>query len=176
MLLDAKAILAAGNDQMKTVKVPEWGGEVLIGIMGALDAARLNDWLDSLPKRDEGKEDEKDGKIRILTTDSPGGEPEIMEDEDEEQDSGDEIPEAKKYTRTQQTELMLRYLTACILDPSTYQPAFTIEKIEELGRKDGRVLGRIYREILDLHGMTEKSAEEIEKNSAATPSGGSGSA
>jgi hypothetical protein len=177
MLLDAEHILKAQDSPTKVISVPEWGGDILIGVLGALDGVRLADWADSLPSPEKpgAKTDRQDKDDRIFTTDGP---PEgIMLDQPagQEQAETEDEPKVRKLTRTQQIELMMRYLVSCILDPDTYQPAFGRDQIEQLGRKNPKVLSRIYDEILDLHALTEKSTEKIEKNSERTTAEDSGS-
>jgi hypothetical protein len=70
---------------------------------------------------------------------------------------------------------MVRWCLYSILDPKTHQPAFTIEQVRELGAKSFNALETVYREALKLNRLTEKAAEEFEKNSegpGASDSGG----
>lgn len=50
MLLNAQQILDAGDCRTVEVPVPEWGpgAAVLVGTIGALERARMQDWLDTL--------------------------------------------------------------------------------------------------------------------------------
>lgn len=189
MLLNAAAILAASDRNTVIVDVPEWGdpgtpqsdpaspdvAQVLVGTMGALAAARLQDWLlgqpqAASPATEAGEPDDSD---EVVTCDSPGGEPEPVGQAGPPEPDGDEEPE-RRYTRTQQTELMLRYVAESILDPDTRRPAFTAEQIEALGTRSKVPLLRIYHAALELNGDTKASSEELEKNSGGTTAGGSG--
>lgn len=159
MLLDAKGIMAAKDKKTKIVPCPEWGGDVLLGVMGALDRAKMADWFLSL---------KEDNSLHITTTDSPSDQGEMADDK--KLNSDEEV----KYTMEEHTELMLKYLAATILDPSTYQPAFSPDNIEELGQKNPKILGILYKEALDLNADSEIEMEKIEKNSEGTTEKDSG--
>jgi hypothetical protein len=162
-LLNAEGISSARDRETVTVDVPEWEGEILIGTMGALDAAQLQDWLEPLfkPKEDEENDD------TLVTCDSPEGKPENLEEGGEEQPS-------RPLTHSEHTEFMLRYLAATILDPQTYQPAFSRDEIEKLGQKNGKVLRRLHDAAVALHETIDEQVEGAAKNSVATPTGSSG--
>jgi hypothetical protein len=175
-MLTGAEILAARDRRTKVVAVPEWGGQVLIGTMGALDAVRMVDWLDGLEQAPADPDRDKEEPVTVMTTDSPGGKPEVLDDDD----AAAKAPEAspakprRKLTACEHMELRLRYLTASILDPQTHQPAFDRSQIEQLGQKNHRVLTRLYDEILALHAQDDAELGAFEKNSGGTSTGGSG--
>lgn len=180
MFLTAQKILEAQDRRTKNIPCPEWGGDVLIGTMGALDRARIADWIDSLATKQEPQSQE-DEKEKVLTCDSPGGKPEQLDDDAADDDAADdENHENQKkddliLTKEQHTELMLRYLTASILDPETQRLAFNSQQIEDLGQKDPGPLWRLYDAALELNADTKLQKKELEKNfegTAAEDSGG----
>lgn len=61
----------------------------------------------------------------------------------------------------------------CIVDPETLEPMFTLEEAEILGRKSAAALGRVEAVAQRLSGLTEADSEELKKDSASTPNGGS---
>ena len=87
---------------------------------------------------------------------------------------GSDKSDIARYTKLQNTELMVRYPVCCILDEKTYQPAFNLDQVEALGQKNPEVLNRLYLIALDLNADNKKAAEEIEKNSVGTPASASG--
>lgn len=207
MLLNAAQILAAPDKQTVTVPVPEWGkgAEVLVGSMGALVRAEMEDWFGTIGHVPGA--DEHDDENEVVTCDSPPDEVGMsqearivlleqtvhnllvaLDDEDlSEQDrealkkrvqevlDGDAEP-PKVYTTTENIEAMVRYCAASILDPETRLPAFTMEQVQALGNKDNAALQRIYEAALDLNRATRKAARTLEKNSERTPDGASGGA
>lgn len=182
MLLNAAAILAAKDKKTVVVPVPEWGqagcgqeAQVLVGSMGAMDHARIGDWLLSLPEHETRSEDEESPSV--VTCESPEGKPEPVPDAKQpDVAQRDASAPARQYTRLEQTELMIRYVAASILDPETHRPAFTHEQVTALGDKSLVALDRIYQAALELNGDTKAAAGELEKNSERTAAAGSGGA
>lgn len=176
MFLSGAQILAARDRKTVTVPCPEWGGDVLIGSMGALDRARITDWFEGMPEPVQAeKEDGGDKLDTVITCDSPGGKPEPLDDgPDGHPEQTEQGRPERKYSKTQHTELMLRCVAASILNPETYEPAFSLDQIEDLGRKDPKVLNRIYDAALALNLDTKESAEQAEKNSGPPPDGSGG--
>ncbi len=189
-LLNGSKILAARDRKTKEVDVPEWGGSVLIAVMGALDRARFGDWINEVELKRKATaveeysvdEDEANRPGTIVTTDSPDGQAETVPGETGE-DVGGEVPVAeptiastgqRAFTRTDDVEAMLRYLIACIVDPETFEPAFTLDQLEALGRKDPAPLNRLYEAALELNLDTKAAIEDAAKNSETTAPGGSG--
>jgi len=158
MLLSGEQILKAKDKKTVQVSVPEWGegAEVLVGSMGALDRAKLAEFFNERGTKIEQETVEE--KPRIVTTTSPTEKGETL---------GEEEPEAetRRYTMTDHTEFKLMYLAASILDPKTYQTAFTVEQIKELGRKDAKPLNRLFDAAAELNLESVEALEGAEKNS-----------
>jgi len=163
MLLNGKDILAARDKKTATVPVPEWGegAEVLIGTMGSLDRIRLFEWFEN-KSRKRVQAEEKDEQPRIVTTDSPTENGESLDG-----DSEEDAPETN-FTMMEHAEFKLEYLVASILDPETYEPAFTAEQIKQLGKKDPKPLTRIFNEATKLNLDEVNAFEDAEKNSGKT--------
>jgi len=157
MLLSGEDILKAKDKKTVQVPVPEWGegAEVLVGSMGALDRAKLAEFFNERGTKIEHETVEE--KPRIVTTTSPTEKGETLDEEPE--------AETRRYTMTDHTEFKLMYLAASILDPKTYQTAFTVEQIEELGRKDPKPLNRLFDAAAELNLESVESLEGAEKNS-----------
>jgi hypothetical protein len=156
-MLSAKQILAAQDRQTRTVHVPEWATDgddvVLIGTMGALDYAELQDWIGNMGT--EPETDEPD----VVSCDTP---------------DLDKEPPEKTYSNAETFELMVRWCIYTILDPKTQQTAFTSEQVRDLGRKSFVALERVYIAALELNRVTQDAAEAFEKNSEGTPGSASG--
>jgi hypothetical protein len=190
--LDAAAILAAMDQHTIEVDCPEWGGPVLIGSMGALARARLDDWIETLGRNPKPPDSDR-------STDSPdsaGGEPIACDDASPPEDLQTEegkprpmrsgasgqsaaspptVPSARReYSSEENTAVMVRWCSECILDPKTRRRAFPVDQIEALGEKSPTILLRIYRAALEINLATKAAAEEFEKNSEGTSGGGSG--
>ena len=182
MLLNAEQIQSAKDRKTAEVDVPEWGkdAKVLIGSMGALDAARFADWLHNRVKRNEPVRQEKEGdeQDRIVTCDSPdekgetldGTGPDDQADPDDQTEPGDE----RTLSLTDHTEFRIRYLAASILDPKTQEPCFTVADVEKLGRRNKEPLSRLFEAALELNIETADTIEDAEKNSGAATRSGSG--
>lgn len=157
MLLNASQILAASDRKTCEVDVPEWGAgaTVLVGSMGALGHARLQDWLD-----DHGSVPEEE----TPTTESCDS-PEV-----------EEKSAPKVYSKAEDMEVVLTWCIECILDPVSLKPAFTRDQMEALGEKNPAPLFRIYAKALELSLATPEAAETLEKNSERTAGAGSGGA
>lgn len=155
MLLNAQGILGARDRTTRTVPVPEWGddAEVLIGSMGALDRAALQDFVSSLGKKS-------------------AAEPPADETASCDSQPPDEAP--REYSMTENVEVMVRWCALSILDPQTQQRAFTDADIKALGAKSMSPLQRIYEAALDLDLETKKARDAAEKNSVRTTGGSSG--
>lgn len=203
MLLTAAQILAAPDKKTVVVPVPEWGegAEVLVGSMGALARAEMEDWFQGIG-RVPGPADDETG---VVTCDSPpddeiSHEARIVLLEQAVQDllaaleedlsaqerealtariqkvlDGD-VDAPKVYTTTENIEAMVRYCAASILDPETRKPAFTSAQVQDLGDKDHAALSRVYVAALDLNRATRPAAKAFEKNSDRTSDGDSGGA
>lgn len=158
-MLNAKQIEAAPDRKTVEVHVPEWETDgddvVLVGTMGALDYAALQDWIDRMGSPAEPAEDE------VVSCDCPG-----LADEPE--------TAGRTYTNSETFELMVRWCVYSILDPQTQKPAFTIDQVQLLGNKSLAALERIYRAALDLNRVTKKATEEFEKNLERTAENDSG--
>jgi len=157
-MLNGKQILAARDRKTVEVKVPEWATDgddvVLVGTMGALDYAALQDWIDSMGTTAEPAENE------VISCDTPVGD-----------GSGD--PE-RTYTNSETFELMVRWCLYSILDPETGRPAFSLDQLAELGNKSPTALERVYQAALDLNKVSKKATEDFEKNSGRTAGDDSG--
>ena len=159
MLLNAEQILAARDKKTKIVPAPELGegAEVLVGSMGALARAEMDDWLQTLghvPEPPEPAEDE------VVTCDTePPPEPE---------------PGDREFSLTENTAVMVRWAAECILDPETHRPAFGAERVAELGQKHSGFLLRVYEAAIEVNLATEAAAEAFEKNSEGTAGKDSG--
>lgn len=161
MLLNAQQILATGDKKTREVDVPEWGkdAKVLVGSMGALAHARLQDWLDSHGNTPAIAEKEPADE-EVISCDSPQP-PDDVE--------ASAAPAAEKvYTNVENAEVVLTWCVECILDPQTQKPAFSRYQLEELGWKDMAPLFRIYEAALDLSRASVESADAFEKNSPGT--------
>lgn len=162
-MLSPKQILAARDKKTVEVHVPEWSSDgddvVLVGTMGALDYAELQDYIDGMgtPVEKEIPDDE------VLSCDSPEPGP---KDEDK--------PPKQTYSNSETFELMVRWCLYSILDPKTRKAAFTIKQVRELGAKNFQALERVYQAALDLNRATKDSAEAFEKNSKRTDAKDSG--
>ena len=167
MFLNAQKILDAQDRKTKIVYCPEWDGDVLIGTMGAMDRAKIADYILSMEALKNGKKQKDDSEV--LTCDSPEGKSESIE-EKEQNDTETRV----KFTREQHTNLMLSYLAVTILDPETKKPVFNPEQIGLLGQKNPKPLSRLYEAALKLNAETEEEMEEIEKNSVKTAAENSG--
>ncbi len=173
MLLNAEQILAAEDKQVRKVLVPEWGqgAKVLVGSMGALDRARLDDWIDSLGRKPEPPEEASDQDAdsaaeELVTCDDAPTEPEPPGPANSAGPQAEEHP--KEYSSEENTAVMVRWCAACILDPKTRQRAFTPDQIEALGAKSPAALLRVYRAAVEVNLATKESAQAFEKNSAGT--------
>ena len=164
MLLNAQQILAANDRKTRTVPVPEWGegAEVLVGSMGALARARMQDWTETLGQVPDEPEESKD---ETLSCDSPPPDSEAEKPADA----------GKVYSMTENVKVMVRWCAASILDPETLKPALTEEQVDTLGSKSTVALRRIYDAALALNLETPESSESFEKNSGGTPGDSSGS-
>lgn len=184
-LLNADAMLKARD--RKTIAVPcqEWGGEVLIGEMGALGMAQLYDWLDSKQKFESEEEpgkapaEEEDDRISIVTTDSPGGQPEYLDEKDDrlpdtEAEQDFDYPKKKKLNLEDNIEFHLRYLIESILDPESYLPAFNLAQLTHLGRKNPKVIKRLFDAAQAFHKQINGTPEAFEKNSPTAADSGGG--
>ena len=160
MLLSGEQILKAKDKKTVQVSVPEWGegAEVLVGSMGALDRVRLAEAFNNIGTKEESETVEE--KPRIVTTTSPTEKGEVLGETGEEPEAG-----KLKINATDYAEFKLRYLAASILDPKTYQTAFTVEQIEELGRKDPKPLNRLFDAAAELNLESVEALEGAEKNS-----------
>lgn len=165
-LLNAEQILAAEDRKFVKVPVPEWGAgaKVLVGTMGALTRARIEDWLLDLHRRhsEPPSDDLDDGSPVTCDSEPP-------------KDADSEVSEPGSYTHAQNTELMIRWCAACVLDPQTKRPAFTDEQVEALGDKSEAALLRVYKAAVELNLATAKAGADAEKNSERTGGGDSGS-
>jgi len=163
MFLSGQDILNARDKRTATVLVPEWGedAEVLIGTMGALDRIRLFEWFDD-KRRKRPEAEEKDDRPRIVTTDSPTEKGELLGG-----DSEEDTPEMD-ISMMDHAEFKLAYIVASILDPETYEPAFTAEQIKQLGKKDPAPLNRIFDAATNLNLDEVDAFEDSEKNSGET--------
>lgn len=159
MMLNKEQILTARDKRTLEVEVPEFGegATVLIGTMGALTFARLTDWVNGLGRADP-PEDETDAPVSC----------------DDVPDAGTDEPARRTYTNAENTEVMVRWCAACLLDPATHRPAFGEADVAALGDKSPAALSRIYRAILELHHETPEARDELEKNSGRTTADGSG--
>jgi hypothetical protein len=177
MLLNAEQILATADKKTQIVPVPEWGdgAEVLVGSMGALDRARMDDWIDTIgrpkspdPARPEA-EKSPESTEPILTCDDVDPEPDADPKSPADAEGSETPPPAEKtYSSEENTSVMIRWCALCILDPKTRKRAFTDEQIEALGTKSPAVLLRIYQACLDINLATRTAAEAFEKNSEGT--------
>jgi hypothetical protein len=168
MLLNAQQILAASDRKTQTVPVPEWGAdaEVLIGSMGALDKAELQDWVETLgrPKLSDSEPEAEE----LQSCDSP--KPDEVKPTEE-----DESVPTREYSMKENVDVMVRWCALSILDPNTKQRAFTDDQVKALGSKSMAPLQRIYAAAVELNGESQQAHEAIEKNSGGTPGGSSGS-
>ncbi len=179
-LLDAQQILAADDKHIRKVAVPEWGkdAKVLVGTMGALDRARLDDWINSLGKSPDppssetasGSEDAEPEDLVTCDSPPPADEPQSVESGQDSQAA----TAAKEYTSEDNTAVMVRWCALCILDPKTRKRAFTDDQVEALGAKSPAALLRVYQAALGVNLATKAAAEGFEKNSAGTGGGDSG--
>jgi len=169
MLLNAQQILAAKDRKTQTVPVPEWGegAEVLIGSMGALDKAELQDWVETLGKPKPS--DYEPEAEELQSCDSPNP------DEAKPTEEDDAIPK-REYSMKENVDVMVRWVALSILDPQTHERAFTDDQVKALGAKSMAPLQRIYMAAIELNGESQESHEAIEKNSGGTPGGASGGA
>ena len=151
MLLSGEDILKAKDKKTVKVPVPEWGegAEVLVGSMGALDRVKLAEFFDERSTKEDSETVEE--QPRIVTTTSPTEKGEVLGDGSEEDTGDEQVEEMRRFTLTDHAEFKLRYLAASILDPKTYQTAFTVEQIEELVRKDPKPLNRLFDVASDLN-------------------------
>jgi len=157
-MLNAKQILTAPDRKTVEVSVPEWATDgddvVLVGTMGAMDYAALQDWIDSMGSTPEPDENE------VISCDTP---------------AADDAAEAgRTYTNSETFELMVRWCLYSILDPKTKKPAFAIDDLQVLGNKSLPALERVYQAALDLNRITKKATEDFEKNSGGTAEEDSG--
>lgn len=160
-MLSPKQILAAPDKKTIEVHIPEWATNgddtILIGTMGALDYAELQDWIDGMGTVEEIEIADD----AVVSCDSP------------ELEAKDDEPK-RIFSNRETFELMVRWCLYSILDPKTHQPAFTIEQVRELGAKSFTALEKVYRAVLDLNRITKESAEAFEKNSRKTGANDSG--
>lgn len=189
MLLSASQILAVQDKKTQIVPVPEWGegAEVLVGSMGALDRARMDDWIETLgsqvspadpPSEAEEAEDSSEEIVTCDDSDPQSASEEILTCDGAEPPAAEgdaqTPPEKKTYSSEENTAVMVRWCALCILDPKSGVRAFTDEQVEALGTKNSAVLLRIYQACLDINLTTSKAAEAFEKNSEGTSGVGSG--
>ena len=66
--------------------------------------------------------------------------------------------------------LRMDIIIACTFDPHTQETVFADEDREWLADKDPTVLDRLFYAALDLGGISETGAREVEGNSESTPS------
>jgi hypothetical protein len=175
MPLDRAAILAARDLRTEEVQVPEWGGQVLLGEMGALDSVRLLVWWKQhiyrpTPDPVDVEPAISDGPV---TTDSPDPDSQSGQSSDPPAFTADELA-AVADAAENDMEFKLQYLVRTILDPSTLRPAFTVAEIHLLGAKQRDVLNRLFAAARRLNGDTDEARAETEKNFERTPAPGSG--
>jgi hypothetical protein len=176
MLLNADQILAAEDKTVKKVAVPEWGegAKVLVGTMGALARARMDDWIKTLGSSSAAEPETAAGQAseseELITCDDADPNP-------SEESAGE--PKAataaeREYTSEENTAVMVRWCGECILDPKTKRRAFTDDRVEALGQKSPAALLRIYKAAVEINLATAESAKAFEKNSERTSGGSSG--
>ncbi len=173
MLLNAEQILAAQDHKTKVVPVPEFGdgAEVLVGSMGALARAEMDDWIGTLGHKPEALETvEADEEDLVTCDDAPPADPPTAEDDEEEPET------PKEYSRGEIWRVMIRWCAESILDPVTLKPTFGAAKVAELGGKSREALQRIYEAALEVNLATQPAAEAFEKNCDGTPDASSGGA
>ena len=84
--------------------------------------------------------------------------------------------------KDQTDELDLSYicdfLAACVLDPDSLEPAFTPEEFQEAAATllSMETLKGLFNAAYDLHGISDRAVEDLEKNSDTTPGDSSGGA
>lgn len=203
MLLTAQQILAAQDKKTTTVPVPEWGegAEVLVGSMGALARAQMDDYFKTMGQSPEPDEDDEmvtcdapaevesrevspgaraqqlEGLLReLLSLDAPSADDWLALQKHITSVLDGTAPPPKVYSSTENSQIIVRWCAECILDPKTYRPAFSLEQVAELGGKHPAALERIYNAALELTLSTNKARDEFEKNSERTPADSSGGA
>jgi len=70
----------------------------------------------------------------------------------------------------------IEFLAACIMDPSTGELAFSVEELTALAATTLPMdaITTMFAAAYELHGLTIKATEELEKNLEETPGGSSG--
>lgn len=81
-----------------------------------------------------------------------------------------------KVTRETDTANMRAKLVAATMVGDSGLPLFSPYDVEELGKKSGAALQRVFEVACKLSGMTEKEIDELGEDSAQTPSDGAVSA
>lgn len=66
-----------------------------------------------------------------------------------------------------------KLVAKCMVDPATGERVFSDKQVQLLGRKNGRVIKRLYNIAQRLSGMTEESKEAAKGNSEGGQSGDS---
>jgi hypothetical protein len=66
-----------------------------------------------------------------------------------------------------------KVLVRCLVDPETDKRIFDEKDVQQLGRKSGAVLDRLFDVAKRLSGMDDKAVEAARGNSPAAPSGSS---
>lgn len=204
MLLTAQQILAVRTAKTRTVDVPEWGegAQVLVGVMGGLARMEFLDWLEGLgsnvaPPAPEGESfescdsppPEEPGAAEALAPERLRQLEETLhhvivvaraehtpEELEQVLAAAEGVLSAEKvYTKAEEYRMALRWCAECILDPPTKQRAFTLAQLEALGGLDSGPIYRIADAAQAMNGATADSRADLEKNSARTPAGSSGS-
>ncbi|MEV6791242.1 phage tail assembly chaperone [Streptomyces sp. NPDC051320] len=85
-----------------------------------------------------------------------------------------QLPDGSREMHFDRRNARARFLVLCIVD-ETGQRIFKDSDAPALGKKNGKVLDRLYDVGAALSGITEEAQEEIEGNSDAAPSGDSSS-
>lgn len=78
-----------------------------------------------------------------------------------------------KDTAARAVNFRARYLVRVLVDEAG-KPMFTEAEAEALGKVGAKVLDRLFDIALEVNGVRQKDAEELEKNSATTPGAASG--
>ena len=179
--LNREAILAARPADTVEVPVPEWGEGacVVLATMGPLEYAELIDWMDTLgrpARKTAAPEPDDDGPAvpEDFTCDAPAlpdAEP-AAEPDDEAAD--DEAEPERTFSISEIWRIKLRWIVLTAVDPDTYERIFTVQDVEQLGRKNVDALNRLAEAARKLHHDTKEAAEDFAKNSERTPSDASG--
>ncbi|MEN6336635.1 MAG: hypothetical protein ABFE13_06195 [Phycisphaerales bacterium] len=162
MLLNAEQILAAEDKQVRKVPVPEWGqgAKVLVGSMGALDRARLDDWIDSL-----GRKPKPSGQSESQATDSATEDIVTCDDAPTENEPASPTDDAESQGTAAATVTAVEEFKHASPETWTRLSTLLSEQMTKHGI-DPKVIENVIRGLRGLHATESEKEYSSEENTA----------